>query len=260
MIYLKTEEEIQLIKESSLLVGKTLAEVAKHIRPGVTTLQLDIIAEQFIRDHGAVPGFKGYRGFPATLCISVNENVVHGIPDKRVLVEGDIVSIDCGVVKNKYIGDSAFTFAVGEIRPETGKLMKATREALYKGIEQAVAGKRTGDIGNAIQQFISPMGYGIVRELIGHGVGKLLHEPPDVPNFGKKGQGVLLTEGMVIAIEPMINLGQRYIVQENDGWTIRTRDRKPSAHYEHTVAIRKDKAEILSSFDEIDRIINNNIN
>jgi methionyl aminopeptidase len=257
MIYLKTEEEIQLIKESSLLVGKTLAEVAKHIRPGVTTLQLDIVAEQFIRDHGAVPGFKGYRGFPATLCISVNENVVHGIPDKRVLLEGDIVSIDCGVVKNSYIGDSAFTFAVGQIHPETEKLMKATREALYKGIEQAVAGKRTGDIGSAIQQFISPMGYGIIRELIGHGVGKLLHEPPDVPNYGKKGQGVLLTEGMVIAIEPMINLGQRYIIQENDGWTIRTRDRKPSAHYEHTIAIRKDEAEILSSFDEIDRIINN---
>lgn len=257
MIYLKTEYEIQLIKQSSLLVGKTLAEVAKHIRPGVTTKELDEIAETFIRDHGAIPGFKGYRGFPATLCISVNEQVVHGIPNGRRLQDGDIVSIDCGVIRQRYYGDSAFTFPVGNVMPEVLTLMKATRESLYKGIEQAVVGKRTGDIGNAIQQHVSPMGYGIVRELIGHGVGKFLHESPDVPNYGKKGQGVLLTEGMVIAIEPMINLGKRHVVQESDGWTIRTLDGKPSAHYEHTVAIRKENAEILSSFDEIDKILNN---
>jgi len=257
MIYLKTEDEIQLIKQSSLLVGKTLAEVAKHIKPGITTFELDEIAESFIRDHGAIPGFKGYRGFPATLCISINEHVVHGIPNSRRLRDGDIVSIDCGVILKGYYGDSAFTFPVGNVRPEVLALMKATRESLYKGIEQAVVGKRTGDIGNAIQQHVSPMGYGIVRELIGHGVGKFLHESPDVPNYGKKGQGVLLTEGMVIAIEPMINLGKRHVVQESDGWTIRTLDGKPSAHYEHTVAVRKEKAEILSSFDEIDKVLNN---
>ncbi|MBE0661943.1 MAG: type I methionyl aminopeptidase [Bacteroidales bacterium] len=257
MIYLKTEEEIQLIKKSSLLVGKTLAEVARHIKPGVTTLELDGIAERCIRDHGAKPGFKGYRGFPGTLCISVNEDVVHGIPGKRRLLDGDIVSIDCGVLLDEYYGDSAFTFAVGDVKPEVLALMKATREALYKGIEQAVIGKRIGDIGNAIQQHVSPMGYGIVRELIGHGVGKHLHESPDVPNYGKKGQGVLLTEGIVIAIEPMINLGKRHVMQEKDGWTIRTLDRKPSAHYEHTIAVRKDKAEVLSSFEEIDIVLNN---
>lgn len=257
MIYLKTEEEIQLIQHSSLLVGKTIAEVARHIKPGITTMELDQIAEEFIRDHGAKPGFKGYRGFPATLCVSVNENVVHGIPDKYELREGDIVSIDCGVLKNGYYGDSAYTFAVGNVKSEVLALMKATKEALYKGIEQAVAGKRIGDIGNAIQQHVNPMGYGIVRELIGHGVGKHLHESPDVPNYGKKGHGVLLSEGMVIAIEPMINLGKRHIVQEDDGWTIRTLDRKPSAHYEHTIAVRKDKADILSSFEEIEKVINN---
>jgi methionyl aminopeptidase len=257
MIYLKTEDEIQLIRNSSLLVGKTLAEVAKHIKPGVTTLELDEIAETFIRDHGAKPGFKGYRGFPATLCISVNENVVHGIPGNKPLQDGDIASIDCGVLLDGYYGDSAFTFPVGNVKPEVLALMKATRESLYKGIEHAVIGKRIGDIGNAIQQHVSPMGYGIVRELIGHGVGKHLHESPDVPNYGKRGQGVLLTEGMVIAIEPMINLGKRHVVQEKDGWTIRTLDRKPSAHYEHTVAIGKDKADILSSFEGIDKVLNN---
>lgn len=257
MIYLKSEEEIQLIRLSSLLVGKTLAEVGRHIKPGITTLELDTVAEAFIRNHGAVPGFKGYRGFPATLCISVNENVVHGIPGKRFLKEGDIVSVDCGVLLNGYYGDSAFTFPVGIVNPEVLELMQITRESLYKGIEQAVAGKRTGDIGNAIQEHVSLKGYGIVRELIGHGVGKHLHELPDVPNYGKRGHGVLLAEGMVIAIEPMINLGKKDIVQEKDGWTIRTLDRKPSAHYEHTVAIRKDKAEILSSFEEIDKVLNN---
>ncbi|NLN95797.1 MAG: type I methionyl aminopeptidase [Bacteroidales bacterium] len=257
MIYLKTEEEIQLIRHSSLLVSKTLAEVARYIKPGITTIKLDQIAEEFIHDHGAKPGFKGYRGFPATLCVSVNENVVHGIPDKYELREGDIVSIDCGVLKNGYYGDSAYTFAVGNVKPEILALMKATKEALYKGIEQAVAGKRIGDIGNAIQQHVKPMGYGVVRELIGHGVGKNLHESPDVPNYGKKGYGVLLSEGMVIAIEPMINFGKRHIVQEDDGWTIRTLDRKPSAHYEHTIAVRKNKADILSSFEEIEKIINN---
>ncbi|MDP2423437.1 MAG: type I methionyl aminopeptidase [Bacteroidales bacterium] len=258
MIYLKSDEEIALIRNSSLLVGKTLAEVARNIRPGVTTQFLDQVAETFIRDHKAIPGFKGYKGFPATLCISINEQVVHGIPGSREMKEGDLVSIDCGVLNDGYYGDSAYSFAVGEVSNEVKQLMNATKESLYLGIEQAVHGKRTGDIGNAIQTYVERLGFSVVRELVGHGVGKHLHESPEVSNFGKKGQGMLLTVGMVIAIEPMINLGKRHVIQEKDGWTIRTADRKPSAHYEHTIAIRKNKTEILSSFEEIEKVLNEN--
>ncbi len=258
MIQYKTDEEISLIKESSLLVGKTLAEVAKRIRPGVKSIDLDKVAEEFIRDHGGLPGFKGYGGFPNTLCISVNEQVVHGIPDERELLDGDIVSIDCGAVLNGFYGDSAYTFAVGEVAEETLLLMERTKESLYKGIEEAVSGKRIGDIGFAIQNYVEQFGYGVVRDLVGHGLGRDLHEKPEVPNYGKRGTGTKLKEGMVLAIEPMINLGTKDIVQERDGWTIRTADRKPSAHYEHDVAIRKGKAEILSTFEFIEEVLNKN--
>jgi len=257
MVILKTEEEIELIRESSLLVGKTLAEVAKHIRPGVTTKKLDDIAEAFIRDHKAVPGFKGYHGFPGTLCTSVNDVVVHGIPGNRELKDGDIISIDCGVKKNGFYGDSAYTFAVGEVDEETLLLMKRTKESLYLAIEVAVAGKRVGDIGFAVQQYVEGFGYSVVRDLVGHGLGKSLHEKPEVPNFGRRGSGKELKVGMVLAIEPMVNLGVKQVFQENDGWTIRTKDAKPSAHYEHDVVVRKDKAEILSTFDFIEEVINN---
>lgn len=257
VIQYKTEEEIGYIRESSLLVGKTLAEVARHIRPGVTTRSLDKIAETFIRDHGAIPGFLGYGGFPATLCISVNEQVVHGIPGERVLKDGDLVSVDCGVLMNGFYGDSAFSFAVGEIAPEVALLMQRTRESLNKGIEAAIAGNRLGDVGFAIQSYVEPFGYGVVRELIGHGLGRNLHEKPDVPNYGRQNSGLRLQEGLVICIEPMINLGSRRIVQERDGWTIRTLDHKPSAHFEHAVAIREGKAEVLSSFEWIDEVLNN---
>jgi methionyl aminopeptidase len=256
MIQYKSDEEIRLIKESSLLVGKTLAEVAKLIRPGVKTIELDKVAEKFIRDHGAVPGFKGYGGFPNTLCISVNEQVVHGIPDKKELKDGDIVSIDCGIIMNGFYGDSAYTFAVGEVDDETLLLLERTKESLYKGIEMAMSGKRVGDIGFAIQNYVEQFGYGVVRDLVGHGLGRELHEKPEVPNYGKRGTGVKLKEGMVLAIEPMINLGTKDIIQENDGWTIRTTDHKPSAHFEHDVAIRKGKAEILSTFEYIEEVIN----
>lgn len=255
MIYLKTEEEIELLRESSLLVGKTLAEVARHIKPGIQTRKLDEVAEEFIRDHQAVPGFKGYSGFPFTLCISVNEQVVHGFPSERELREGDIVSVDCGVLKNGFYGDSAYTFPVGEVREEARLLMKRTRESLYLGIGEAVAGKRTGDIGYAVQSYVESFGYSVVRDLVGHGVGRNLHEKPEVPNYGTRGSGVKLKAGMVIAIEPMINLGTRAIVQENDGWTIRTADRKWSAHFEHTVAIRNGEADVLSSFKYIEEIL-----
>lgn len=255
MIYIKSEEEIELQRESSLLVGKTLAEVAQYVKPGVTTQKLDEIAETFIRDHNAQPGFKGYGGFPGSLCISVNDHVVHGIPGNTTLKNGDIVSIDCGVLKNGFYGDSAYTFAVGQVAPEVLELMKRTKESLYVGIEQAIEGKRTGDIGYAIQNFIEPFGYGIVRELVGHGVGKALHEKPEIPNYGRRGTGVKLRSGMVIAIEPMINLGKRFITQESDGWTIRTTDGLPSAHYEHTVAIKNKKADILSSFEWIEAVL-----
>ena len=258
MIYYKTAEEIELLRESSLLVGKALAEVAKRIRPGIETIVLDKLAEEFIRDHGAVPGFKGYNGFPFTLCISINEQVVHGFPGKRILIEGDIVSIDCGVLKNEFYGDSAYTFAVGEVDEEVRLLMERTKESLYKAIEMAVEGKRVGDIGYAVQSHVEQYGYGVVRDLVGHGLGKNLHEKPEVPNYGKRGTGAKLKEGMVLAIEPMINLGTRSVVQLQDGWTIRTADKKPSAHYEHDVAIKKGKAEVLSTFDYIEEVLKQN--
>jgi len=256
MIPIKTEGEIELQRESSLLVGKTLAEVAKHIRPGVKTLELDKIAETFIRDHGAEPGFKGYNGFPATLCISVNDEVVHGIPGERGLKDGDIVSIDCGTIMNGFYGDSAFTFPVGEVSQEVLDLLKRTEESLYLGIEQAVAGNRVGDIGFAVQSYVEGFGYTVVRELVGHGVGRKLHEKPEVPNYGRRGSGPKLKKGMVIAIEPMINLGVKEVMQDKDGWTIRTLDSQPSAHFEHDVAIKNGKPDILSSFDEIKKVLN----
>lgn len=252
MIYTKTEEEIDLIRESSLLVGKTLAEVAKLIEPGVDTKKLDEVAETFIRDHGAVPGFKGYNGFPFTLCISPNEVVVHGFPGNKVLEDGDILSIDCGVLKNGFYGDSAFTFPVGEVKEELRLLMRRTRQSLEIGVKMAVAGNRIGDIGNEIQTYVEQFGYAVVRDLVGHGLGRNLHEKPEVPNYGKKGSGVKLKEGMVLAIEPMVNLGKRSVIQERDGWTIRTADHKPSAHYEHDVVVRKGGAEVLSTFEFVD--------
>ncbi len=255
-MYYKTKEEIELIRESSLLVGKTLAEVAKVIKPGITTLSLDKVAYEFINDHKAVPAFLNYNGFPNSLCISVNAHVVHGIPGKYELKDGDIISVDCGVVKNKFFGDSAYTFPIGDVKPEVLDLLKVTKESLYKGIEMAVAGKRLGDISEAVQAYAESHGYSVVRELVGHGIGQNLHESPEVPNYGKKGTGLKLQEGLVIAIEPMINLGKKAIIQENDGWTIRTADNLPSAHFEHTITIGKDKADILSSFEYIDEVVN----
>lgn len=257
MIYLKTEDEISLLRESGQIVAKALGEVAKYVKPGVSTKYLDSIGEETIRSYGAIPSFLNYNGFPSSLCISVNEVVVHGFPLEKVfLEEGDIVSIDCGALKNGFHGDSAYTFRVGEVRDEVFALLKTTKESLYKGIEQAVEGKRIGDIGNAVQEYCQRRGYTVVRELIGHGVGRNLHEDPDVPNVGKRGSGVQLRSGMVIAIEPMINLGTKNVVMERDGWTVRTLDRKPSAHFEHTVAVRKGKeAEILTSFEYIKEVL-----
>ncbi|MCF8378176.1 MAG: type I methionyl aminopeptidase [Bacteroidales bacterium] len=256
MILVKTEEEIELIRKSSLLVGKTLAEVAKLIKPGINTLALDQMAETFIRDHGAEPGFKGYNGFPFTLCISINEQVVHGFPSERELADGDIVSVDCGTLMNGYYGDSAYTFEVGEVSTEVKELLQRTKESLYRGIEKAIAGNRVGDIGFAIQNYVEGFGYSVVRDLVGHGLGKNLHEKPEVPNFGRQGNGPKLIEGMVLAIEPMINLGVKKVVQESDGWTFRTADRLPSAHFEHDVVIRKGQAEILSTFEYIEEVLN----
>jgi len=248
----KSEEEIELVRESSLLVGKTLAEVASLVRPGVTPLELDKRAYEFIHDHGAVPGFLNYNGFPNSLCISKNEAVVHGIPDKKEVVDGDILSVDCGVLMNGYYGDSAYTFKVGEVSKEVDDLLETTKRSLMLGIEQAVAGNRVGDIGFAVQLEAERNGYGVVRELVGHGLGKKLHEAPEVPNFGKRGRRPVLVEGLVIAIEPMINLGKKEVSQLRDGWTIVTADRKPSAHYEHTIVVRKGKAEVLSTFEFIE--------
>lgn len=256
-ITIKTEEEVELLRQSSLLVGKTLAEVAKILEPGVSTAKLDKIAEEFIRDHGAVPGFKGYGGFPSTLCISINEEVVHGIPGDRIIKDGDVVSIDCGTLMNEFYGDSAYTFAVGNVKPGVIKLLEITKESLYKGIEQAVTGKRIGDIGFAIQNHVEAYGYGVVRDLVGHGLGRHLHEKPEVPNYGRRGTGPKLKDMMVLAIEPMITLGTYEISQDPDGWTIRTIDGLPAAHYEHDVVIRKGKAEFLSSFEEIEKVLNN---
>lgn len=256
MIFLKSDEEIELLRISNHLIGKALAEVAKIVAPGVTTAQLDKVAEEYLRDHGAVSGFLNYNGFPKSICSSVNEQVVHGIPsDKVILKEGDIVSVDCGAYINGFHGDSAYTFCVGEVKPEVRALLKTTKEALYKGIENAVEGKRIGDIGNAIQTYCEERGYSVVREMVGHGVGRSLHESPDVPNYGRKGNGTVLKNGMTIAIEPMINLGKRNIVFENDGWTIRTIDRLPSAHFELSVAVRRGKADILSTFQYIEEVL-----
>lgn len=256
MIYLKSDEEIELLRNSNQIVAKALAEVAKLIKPGVTTLQLDKRAEEFIRDNGGVPNFLGYGGFPGSICASVNDQIVHGIPsDKVILKEGDIISIDCGVLKDGFNGDSAYTFCVGEVNPEVVRLLKTTKESLYKGIEQAYEGRRLGDIGSAIQTYCEERGYSVVREMVGHGVGRKLHEAPEVPNYGRKGNGVLLKSGMTIAIEPMINLGTRNLVFEKDGWTTHTADRKPSAHFEHSVAIRQGKADILSSFEYIEQVL-----
>ena len=230
MIYLKTDEEIELLRENNVLVSKTLAEVGRHIRPGVTTKELDTIAEDFIRAHGAVPAFLGYQGFPASLCVSVNEQVVHGIPSSKcVLKEGDIVSVDCGTFMKGFVGDSAYTFAVGEVAGEVRQLMDVTKEALYKGTAQAKAGNRVGDVSAAVQEYAESFGYGVVRELEGHGLGRKMHEDPGVPNYGARGRGPLLKEGMVICIEPMINMGTKAVVFERDGWTVRTRDHKPAA-------------------------------
>jgi methionyl aminopeptidase len=257
MIFYKSDEEIEIQRLSSLLVGKTLAEVAKAIKPGVKTNHLDAIAEEYIRDHGAVPGFKGYGGFPASLCISVNDEVVHGIPGERELIDGDVVSIDCGTLMNGFYGDSAYTFGVGDIKEEHRLLMQRTKESLYLAIDQAVTGKRIGDIGHAIQSYVEGFGYSVVRDLVGHGVGRNLHEKPEVPNYGRRGSGIKLKPGMVLAIEPMINLGVKEVVQDNDGWTIKTADSMPSAHFEHDVAIGNGKADILSTFDYIEEVLNN---
>ena len=257
MIFLKTEEEIELLRESNLLVCKTLAELAKVIQPGVTTAQLDRLAEEFIRDNGATPAFKGYCGFPASLCTSVNDQVVHGIPsDKVVLKDGDIVSVDCGTFKNGFVGDSAYTFAVGEISDEVKLLLETTKESLFKGIEQAVEGRRLGDLGYAIQNHCEAKGFSVVREFVGHGVGRKMHEAPEVPNYGSRGRVTMLKTGMTLCIEPMINLGKRDIVIERDGWTTRTRDGKPSAHFENAVAVAKGKADILSDFSIIESVLN----
>lgn len=248
----KSEDEIALVRESSLLVGKTLAEVASLIKPGVTPLELDKRAFEFISDHKAAPGFLNFNGFPNSLCISKNEAVVHGIPDKKPLFDGDILSVDCGVLMNEFYGDSAYTFPVGEVSSEVLGLLETTKRSLYRGIEQAVAGNRVGDIGAAVQEEAELSGYGVVRELVGHGLGRKLHEPPEVPNFGKRGRGTKLIDGLVIAIEPMINLGRKEVNQHRDGWTIVTKDGKPSAHYEHTLVVRKGKAEVLSTFEYIE--------
>ncbi len=259
MIYLKTDEEIELMRVANQLVGKTLGELAKHVAPGVTTLQLDKIAEEFIRDNGATPAFLGYGGFPNSICASVNEHVVHGIPSSKVILrDGDIISIDCGTHINGFTGDSAYTFCVGEVSPEVRHLLKTTKESLYKGIEAAVDGKRVGDIANAIQTYCETRNYSVVRELVGHGCGRNMHEEPEVPNYGRRGCGPLLRSGMCICIEPMINLGSKNVVFENYGWTVRTKDRKPSAHFEHCIAIRPDGPDILSSFKFIEEVLGDN--
>jgi methionyl aminopeptidase len=256
MFQLKTDEEIELLRQSNLLVSATLAAVAVMMKPGVSTLEIDQLAEEFIRDNGGVPGFKGYQGYPATLCISVNDEVVHGIPSRRLLKDGDIVSVDCGVLMNGFNGDSAFTFTVGVVKPEVLKLISVTKECLNLGIAQAISGNRIGDIGNAIQRHAEVNGFSVVREMVGHGVGRHLHEPPEVPNYGKPGTGAVLQKGLTIAIEPMINVGKRHINQDKDGWTIRTADRKPSAHFEHSIVVMDDRADILSDFSIIEKAVN----
>jgi methionyl aminopeptidase len=256
MLYLKTDEEVGLLRESNMLVSRTLAEIAALIRPGVTTLYLDKIAETYIHDNGGLPAFKGYGGFPNTLCTSVNDEVVHGIPSGYILKEGDIISIDCGVILNGWYGDSAYTFAVGMIDDELRRLLDYTRESLEEGVKEAVAGNRVGDISNAVQTRAESGGYSVVRELVGHGLGKRLHEPPEVPNYGKRGTGTKMEKGLVICIEPMINLGKKETYQMKDGWTIRTVDGKPSAHFEYAVAIDKGRADVLTTFKFVEEVLN----
>ncbi len=255
VIQFKTEEEIDLMRAAGQLLARTHGEVAALVREGATTRQLDRRAEEYIRDNGATPSFKGYNNFPYSLCLSPNSVVVHGFATDEPLKSGDILSVDCGVFLNGYHADSAYTYPIGEVSPEVRQLLKETEASLYKGIEQAVSGNRVGDISYAIQNYVAPKGYGVVRELVGHGVGAKLHEKPEVPNYGKRGSGPLLQTGMTLAIEPMVTLGKKEVVQEKDGWTIRTRDRKPAAHFEHTVVVRKDKAEILTSFEYIEKAL-----
>lgn len=256
MIFLKTDEEVELLRESNRLLGMAYGEIAKAIAPGVSTAKLDKIAEEFIRDHGGLPACKGYEGFPATLCTSVNEQVVHGIPsDKCILEDGDIISVDSVVLLNGFMADSAYTFAVGEVRPEVMQLMRTTKEALYKGVEQAVVGKRIGDIGFAVQSHCEKAGYSVVREYIGHGIGRDMHEDPEVPNYGRRGNGIALKSGMVLCIEPMICMGRKNLILESDQWTARTADRKPAAHYELSVCVRNGKPDILSTFDYIKEVL-----
>ncbi|MFT5791763.1 MAG: methionyl aminopeptidase [Candidatus Azotimanducaceae bacterium] len=251
MIKIKTKEEIELMRESALVVSKTLGMLASEVKPGVTTLHLDTLAEEFIREQGAIPGFLGLYDFPNTLCMSPNEQVVHGFPNKTPLQEGDIISIDCGALKNGFYGDHAYTFTVGEVDPEIQKLLDVTKESLYKGIREFKAGNRVGDVGYAIQDFAETHGYGVVRELVGHGLGREMHEDPEMPNYGKRGRGKKFSEGMVVAIEPMINMGTHKIQHHSDGWTITTLDKKMSAHFEHDIAIVDGKPQLLSTFDYI---------
>ncbi|PYF70832.1 type I methionyl aminopeptidase [Pedobacter nutrimenti] len=255
-IYYKSAEEIELIRESSLLVSKTLAEIAKVIGPGMTTMSLNNLGETFIRDNGGIPAFLNYNGFPYSLCISPNDQVVHGFPSDYVIQEGDLISVDCGVIKNDFFGDSAYTFAIGEIDAEKQKLIDITKQCLDAGVEKAVVGSRIGDVGYAVQKLAEDNGFGVVRELVGHGVGKQLHEKPEVPNYGKRGSGIKLEEGMVIAIEPMINAGTANIKFWSDGWTVTSKDNRPSAHFEHTVAVKKGKADVLSTFSLIEEVLN----
>ncbi|MBS7566338.1 type I methionyl aminopeptidase [Mucilaginibacter sp. Bleaf8] len=260
-IHYKSVEEIELIRESSLLVSKTLGEMAKLIKPGIKTIDLNKAAETYIRDNGGVPAFLNYHGFPYSLCISMNDQVVHGFPSDHVLQEGDLVSVDCGVILNKYYGDSAYTFAVGEVSETAKTLLRVTKECLSRGVEKAVAGMRVGDIGYAVQEHAEKHGFGIVKELVGHGVGVTLHEKPEVPNYGKRGSGTKLEEGMVICIEPMINAGKAGVKFWKDGWTVSTVDGKPSAHFEHVVAVKKGKPDVLSTFSYVEEVLekNNNI-
>ncbi|MBL7138229.1 MAG: type I methionyl aminopeptidase [Bacteroidales bacterium] len=254
----KTNEEVERLKENAIIVSKTLAEVAKHIKPGVKTITLDHIAEKFIRAEGAVSAFKGYRGFPGTLCISINEEVVHGIPGERVLTNGDVVSIDCGCLKHGFYGDSAYTFPVGEVKPDVMDLLKRTKESLFRALDVALAGKRVGDISSAVQDYVESFGYSVVRELVGHGLGKQLHEKPDIPNYGRQGSGSKLHDGLVICIEPMINMGTKNVVQAADGWTIWTADKQPSAHFELTIVVRKEVPDVLSTFSFIEEVLGPN--
>jgi len=260
---LKSAEEIELMRESALIVSKTLGMLASEIKPGVTTLKLDKLAESFIRDHGAIPGFLGLYDFPNTLCVSPNSQVVHGIPNNTPLKEGDIISVDCGALKNNFYGDHAYTFSVGEINKETQKLLDVTKASLYEGIKAFKKNNRVGDVGYAIQNYCESFGYGVVRELVGHGIGKIMHEEPEMPNFGKRGRGKKFMDGMVVAIEPMINMGTHKVKHHSDGWTITTKDNLPSAHFEHNIALIDGKPNLLSTFDYIYEslgIINNEEN